>query len=385
MADKRDYYEILGVNKQASESELKSAYRKLAKQYHPDANPDDVKGAETKFKEISEAYAVLSDADKRAAYDNYGHAAFDPARGGGYSTNFDMGDLFSSIFGGGGIDELFGGFGGMGGFGGRRRSGPRRGADLQMRIQVEFEDAVFGTTREVQLQSHDTCDECKGSGAKPGTYAQSCGDCGGSGQVRATQQILGASMTTVRECPTCRGEGKIIKEPCQKCRGVGKLRSTKTLTVTVPKGIDSGQSIRLSGKGEPGEKGGQQGDLLITILIKPHKVFARQGTNLYLDLPITFVQAALGDEISVPLLDGSEEKYVIKAGTQPGSTVHLRGKGVPSLRNNRNVGDLVVTLNVTVPTSLNEKQREHLRAFNEAMGDEYNKVGVWDKIKNTFK
>jgi len=379
MADKSDYYETLGVSKTATDSELKSAYRKLAKQYHPDANPGDTT-AEAKFKELSEAYAVLSDGDKRAAYDQHGHAAFDPSRGGGGGyhgdINFDMNDIFSSFFG-----DNFDIFGG----GGRRRNGPRRGADLQMRMQITFEEAVFGATKEVQLQGNETCQTCKGSGAKPGTHAENCKECGGSGQVRVVQQTLLGSMTTVRACTACKGEGRIIKEPCTTCRGSGKVKATKTLSITVPKGIDTGQSIRLAGKGEPGEKGGPDGDLLITMQILPHKLFSRQGNNLYLDVPITFVQAALGDEISVPMLDGSEERYNVKAGTQPGTQVQMRGKGVPSVRNNRNIGDLVITLNVSVPTSLSEKQREALKTFNEAMGDDYNKKNWFEKIKETFK
>ena len=380
MANKNDYYETLGVNKQASDNELKSAYRKLAKKFHPDANPGDA-GAEEKFKEISEAYAVLSDGDKRAAYDQYGHAAFDPSSGGGGgfygNVNFDVNDIFSSFFGDGGFD-IFGG-------GGRRRSGPRRGADLQMRMQISFEDAVFGSTKEVQLQANETCDTCNGSGAKPGTHAESCRECNGSGQVRVMQQTLLGSMTTVRTCSKCGGEGKVVKDPCGTCRGSGKVKATKTLNITVPKGIDTGQSIRLSGKGEPGEKGGPSGDLLITMQIQPHKVFSRQGNNLYLDVPITFVQAALGDEITIPMLDGTEEKYNVKAGTQPGTIISLKGKGVPSVRNNRNVGELVVTLNVSVPTSLTDKQKEHLHAFNESMGDEYNKKNWFEKLKESFK
>ncbi|MCL2400519.1 MAG: molecular chaperone DnaJ [Defluviitaleaceae bacterium] len=381
MANKKDYYDTLGVSKSADDSELKSAYRKLAKQYHPDANPGDQQ-AEDKFKEISEAYAVLSDGDKRAAYDQYGHAAFDSGGGGGGgfygNVNFDMHDIFNNFFGDG--FDIFGG-------GNRKRNGPRRGSDLQMRMQIRFEEAVFGATKEVQLPVHETCSNCNGSGAKPGTHPENCKDCGGSGQVRMMQQTLLGSMTTVRTCSTCRGEGKVVKDPCGSCRGIGKIRVTKTLNVTIPKGIDHEQSIRLTGKGEPGEKGGQDGDLLITMQIQPHKLFAREGTNLYLDVPITFVQATLGDEISIPMLDGSEENYQIKAGTQPGAVAHLRNKGVPDVRNNRNIGDLVVTFNVTVPTHLTEKQKDHLRAFNEAMGSEYNnhKNNWFDKIKKSFK
>ena len=382
MANKNDYYETLGVSKSAADSELKSAYRKLAKQYHPDANPGDQQ-AEEKFKEISEAYAVLSDGDKRAAYDQYGHAAFDSSNsggGGGFygNFNFDMHDIFNSFFSEG--FDIFGS-------GGRKRGGPRRGSDLQMRMQIRFEEAVFGATKEVQLPIHEPCTTCSGSGAKPGTHPENCKDCGGSGQVRMIQQTLMGAVTSVRTCSTCRGEGKIVKDPCGSCRGAGKIRVTKTLNVTIPKGIDHDQSIRLTGKGEPGEKGGPDGDLLITMQVQPHKLFSREGTNLYLDVPITFVQATLGDEISIPMLDGSEEKYHIRSGTQPGAVIHVRGKGVPDVRNNRNIGDLVVTFNVTVPTNLTEKQKDHLRAFNEAMGSDYNnhKNNWFEKIKKSFK
>jgi molecular chaperone DnaJ len=376
MADKRDYYEILGVGKQAGDDDLKKAYRNMAKKYHPDANPGDT-AAEAKFKEINEAYGVLSDSQRRAAYDQYGHAAFDPSSGGGGFGGMDINDIFGSIFGDG--FDIFGG--------GRRRAGPRRGADLQMRLNIAFEEAVFGAVKDVQLQTYDACGTCKGSGAKPGTHAESCKRCGGSGQERVTQQTILGSMTTVVTCSMCKGEGKTIKEPCTGCRGAGRVRVTKTLQVTVPKGIDDGQSIRLSGKGELGEKGGPAGDLLITMRVLPHKVFKRDGNNLFLEVPITFVQAALGDEILIPTLDRKEERYNVKAGTQPGTVVHIKGKGVPSVRNNRIVGDLVVKLNVTVPTLLNERQREALKAFNEAMGDDYknHKKRWFDKLKESFK
>jgi molecular chaperone DnaJ len=381
MADKNDYYETLGVGKTASEDDLKRAYRKLAKQYHPDANPGD-KTAEAKFKEVSEAYAVLSDSDKRAKYDQFGHAAFNGGGGGGFygGQGFDMNDIFGSIFGGEGLDSFFGG-------GRSRRAGPQRGADLQMRMSIKFEEAVFGAVKDVQMQNYDACGACKGSGAKAGTFAETCKRCNGTGQVRVTQQTMLGHMTTVDSCPNCRGEGKIIKDPCPECRGAGRIRVTKTLQVTVPKGIDNGQSIRLSGKGEPGEKGGPAGDLLITMQVSPHKVFTRQGTNLYMEIPITFVQAALGDDIMIPNLDGTDEKYNIKPGTQPGAVVSIRGKGVPSLRNNRIMGDLVVTLNVTVPTQMNERQKDMLRQFNDSMGDDYknHKKKFFDKLKESFR
>ena len=377
MADKKDYYETLGVGKTASDDELKKAYRKLAKQYHPDANPGN-KAAEAKFKELSEAYGVLSDSEKRAKYDQFGHSAFEGG-GGFHGQPFDFGDIFGGIFGEG-LDGFFGG-------GRSRRAGPRRGADLQMRMNISFEEAVFGAVKDIQLQTHDPCGACKGSGAKAGTFPETCKRCNGTGQVRVTQQTILGHMTTVDTCSSCRGEGKIIKEPCPECRGGGRIRINKTLQVTVPKGIDNGQSIRLTGKGEPGEKGGPSGDLLITMQVSPHKVFTRQGTNLYLEMPITFVQAALGDEVLIPALDGSEERYTIKPGTQPGTVVSIRGKGVPSLRNNRIFGDLVVTLNVTVPTQMNERQKESLRNFNEAMGDDYknHKKKFFDKLKESFK
>ncbi|MCL2603188.1 MAG: molecular chaperone DnaJ [Defluviitaleaceae bacterium] len=378
MADKRDYYDVLGVAKQSSDDDIKKAYRKLAKQYHPDANPGDKK-AEEKFKEVSEAYGVLSDGDKRSAYDRMGHAAF--SQGGGFGgASMDLNEIFNrfgDIFGGG---DFFG-------MGGGRRSGPKRGADLQMRLNIRFEEAVFGCSKEVSLNTYETCAPCKGSGAKPGTFAENCKKCNGSGSERIMQQTMLGYMTSVVACSACRGEGKIIKEPCTNCRGAGRVRANKTLTVVVPKGIDNGQQIRLQGKGEFGEKGGPAGDLYIVVQIAPHKLFNREGNNLYLDIPVTFVQAALGDEISIPMLDGKEEKHNLKPGTQPGAVVHLRGKGVPSVRNNRNVGDLVVKFIVTVPTVMNERQKELLVNFNEAMGDDYknHKKRWFDKVKEYFK
>lgn len=377
MADKRDYYEQLGVGRDATDDQLKKAYRKLAKQHHPDANPGDKK-AEAKFKEISEAYGVLSDSSKRKTYDQFGHAAFE--QGGGFHGGMDINDIFGSFFGGGmDMGDIFGG-------GGRSRPRPRRGADLQMRIQIKFEEAVFGAKKEVQLQTYDSCPTCSGSGAKPGTYAESCKKCNGTGSERITQQSFIGMMTKVVPCSTCRGEGRIIKEPCTGCRGQGRVRTTKKLDVTVPKGIDNGQSIRITGKGEMGEKGAPPGDLYITVAIQPHKLFSRDGSHLYLDIPITFVQAALGDEISIPTLDGNAEKHIVKPGTQPGAVVQLRGKGVPNVHNPRSIGDLIVKLNVTVPASLNERQREMLKNFNDSMGDEYvnHKKRWFDKVKEYF-
>ncbi|MDR3239692.1 MAG: molecular chaperone DnaJ [Clostridiales bacterium] len=371
MAEKKDYYEILGVQRSATEDELKRAYRKLAKQYHPDANPGD-KNAEAQFKQINEAYAILNDPQKKAAYDQYGHAAFDQTGGGGFygggGAGFDMGDIINHIFGENGFES--GGFDFFGSGGGRRRSGPRRGADLQTNIQIQFDEAVFGTTRDVNLQSTESCDKCHGSGAKPGTFPETCKNCGGSGQERIQQQSIFGSMTTVRPCGVCHGEGKIIRESCPECHGAGKIRKAKTLNVVIPKGIDNGQTIRLGGKGEAGDKGGPSGDLLLTIYVQPHRLFTRQGNNLHLEAPITFVQAALGDEILIPTMEG-EEKYIIKPGTQPGAIATIRGKGVPNVKNNRMVGDLIIKFNVTVPTQLSEKQKQLLREFSDEMGDEY--------------
>ena len=377
MANKKDYYEVLGINKQASDDDIKKAYRNMAKKYHPDNNPGD-KTAGEKFKEVNEANAVLSNAEKRRAYDQFGHQAFQQGGGGGWGGATDFSDLFSSAFGQMDIGDIFGG--------GRTRRGPRRGADMQMRLNIKFEEAVFGCTRDIQMQTYDSCTTCRGSGAAPGTHAETCKKCTGSGQERVVRQTMLGVMTTVETCTACRGEGKVVRDPCTTCRGQGRIRTTKNLQVTVPKGIDDGQQIRLTGKGEVGEKGAQAGDLYISVHVSPHKLFTRSGNNLHIDVPITFVQAALGDEISIPLLDGSEEKHVIKNGTQPGSVVALRGKGVPSLRNSRNVGDLLVKLIVTVPNQMTDRQKELLKAFNEAMGDDYkyHKKRWFDKVKEYF-
>ncbi len=381
MAEKRDYYETLGVSKGASEDEIKKAYRKQAKKYHPDANPDNQE-AEAKFKEVSEAYSVLSDPQKKAAYDQYGHAAFQQGGGGGggFYGGFEMGDIFESIFGDSGFSDIFGGGGG------RRRQGPRRGSDVHTSLNINFEEAFFGTSKEITLPMNETCGTCNGTGAKPGTLAESCKHCGGSGQERILQQTMFGTMTSVRTCAVCRGEGKIIKEPCTTCRGEGRVRRNKALEVNIPKGIDNGQSIRLSGKGEAGEKGGPYGDLLISINVLPHKVFVRKGSNIYLDMPITFVQAALGDEITIPTLE-EQVKYTIKPGTQPGAQHVIKGKGFANVKNPKILGDLVVTLNVMVPTTLNEKQKQHLKAFAESMGEEYtnHKDSILDKIKKSFQ
>lgn len=384
MADKRDYYEVLGVKKDATEAELKKAYRKMAMKYHPDQNPGD-KTAEEKFKEVNEAYEVLSDSQKRAQYDQFGHAAFEQGGMGGggfYGQGFDMGDLgdiFSSMFGGG-----FG-FGG----GGTRKNGPRRGRDVNVNIQLTFEEAVFGCTKEISVGISDECDTCHGTGAKEGTHAESCPTCNGTGQERFVQQSMFGAVTSVRTCSKCHGTGKVVKDPCNTCRGTGKVRKQKKYEVNIPKGIDNGQTIRLAGKGEIGENGGGYGDLLVTVYVQPNRVFVRKGFDIYCDVPITFVQAALGGEIVIKTIDG-EQKYTIKPGTQPDTVVTLKGVGVPNLRNPKTRGNQIVTLKVKIPTDLSERQKDLLRQFYgdtapSAEPPKEEKKSFTEKMKDLFK
>ncbi|MGN0148634.1 MAG: molecular chaperone DnaJ [Clostridia bacterium] len=359
MADKRDYYEVLGVSKGASDDEIKKAFRRQSKKYHPDLNPGD-KAAEEKFKEVNEAYQVLSDSDKKARYDRFGHAGVDPNYGAGgpggagfNGAGFDFGDIFGDIFGSG-----FGGFGG-----GNRRNGPRRGNDVRQVVDITFEEAAFGCTKKINLTKQEKCDTCNGTGAKPGTSAQTCTHCNGTGQIQTQQRTILGYMTNVTTCPHCKGEGKIIKEPCRDCRGTGKVRKSKTIEINIPAGIDNGQTMQLSGQGEAGERGGPSGDLLITIRVRPHDIFKRENNDVYINMPISFVQAALGATLTVPTLDGAVE-YDIPEGTQSGTRFRLRGKGIPYIRS-KNRGDQYVTVNVEVPKNLTAKQKEILKEFDE--------------------
>lgn len=354
MADKRDYYEVLGVAKNADDAELKKAYRKVAKKYHPDTNPGD-KEAEEKFKEAAEAYAILSDPEKRSKYDQYGHAAFDQNGGPGGFGGFDfadMGDIFGDIFG-----DMFGG-----GSRHRQSNGPVKGANIKTTVRVSFEEAVFGTQEELELPLKDECDVCKGSGSQPGHQPETCSKCAGKGQVVFTQQSLFGMTRTVQTCPDCGGSGKIIKYKCSNCAGTGFVKSKKKIQVAVPAGIDNGQSIRIREKGEPGINGGGRGDLLVTVLVDRHPVFQRQEYDIYSSEPISFTQAALGGRITITTIDGPYE-IDIKPGTQTDTKIKLKGKGVPTLRNKTVRGDHYVTLVVQVPDKLTEEQKSILNQY----------------------
>ena len=389
MSDKRDYYEVLGVTKGVSEADLKKAYRKVAKKYHPDTNPGD-KEAEEKFKEAAEAYAVLSDPEKRAKYDQYGHAAFEQGGGPGGFGGFDfsdMGDIFGDIFG-----DMFGG-----GSRQRQSNGPVKGANIKTTVRVSFTDAVFGTQTELELPLKDECTVCHGTGAQPGHQPETCSKCAGKGQVVYTQQSLFGMARTVSVCPDCGGSGKIIKYKCSNCAGSGYVKSKKKIQVAIPAGIDNGQSIRIRDKGEPGTNGGPRGDLLVEVNVARHPIFQRQDMNIYSTAPITYAQAALGGEVKLNTVDG-EVLYEVKPGTQTDTRIRLKGKGVPSLRNKNVRGDHYVTLVVQVPTNLNEDAKEALRKFDEACGNrpagsagdsteksEKKKKSFMDKLKETFE
>lgn len=384
MAEKRDYYEVLGVDKGADDATLKKAYRKLAKQYHPDMNPGD-KEAEAKFKEATEAYGVLSDPEKRRQYDQFGHAAFENGGAGGaggfggFDFGGDMGDIFGDIFG-----DLFGG--------GRTRrtsNGPMKGANLRAVIHIKFEEAVFGCEKEIELTLKDNCSKCGGTGAKPGTSPETCKNCNGTGQVTYTQQSMFGMIRNVQTCPDCGGTGKVIKEKCSDCHGTGYIANRKKIQVSVPAGIDNGQSIRIREKGEPGKNGGPRGDLLVEVQVARHPIFQRQDINIFSTAPITFAQAALGGDVRISTVDG-DVVYTVKPGTQTDTKIRLKGKGVPSLRNKNIRGDQYVTLVVQTPTKLSEDAKEALRRFDEACGNrpasgEKKKKGFMDKVKEAFE
>ena len=362
MADKRDYYEVLGVEKSADAGAIKKAYRTLAKKYHPDMNPGD-KEAEAKFKEVNEAYAVLSDEEKKAKYDQFGHAAFDPAAGGsGFGADFggfgDFGDIFSSFFGGG--------FGG-GTSSGRRANAMTRGDDIGIRLTISFEEAAFGVKKEVSYNKVQKCSECDGSGAAKGTTAETCKTCNGTGTVRTIQRTPFGSMQSQRPCSACKGTGKIIKDPCTECKGSGVNRIKKKLSVNIPAGIDDEQRVILRGQGNHGSNGGPAGDLYVEVRVKPHKLFVREGNDIHFEMPISYAEAVLGAKLTVPTLEG-ESEFSIPEGTQSGSVFSLRGKGIPQVHG-KGRGDIYVTVTVEVPKSLNSKQKELLKRFDEAMGN----------------
>lgn len=364
MAEKRDYYEVLGVERGADDATLKKAYRKLAKKYHPDMNPGD-KEAEAKFKEATEAYSVLSDPEKRRTYDQYGHAAFEnggAGQGGGFGgfdfNGADMGDIFGDIFG-----DLFGG-----GRSRRANNGPMRGANLRAVVHITFQEAVFGCEKELELTLKDTCTKCNGTGAKPGTSPETCSKCHGTGQVTYTQQSMFGMVRNVQTCPDCGGTGKIIKDKCPDCRGTGFTASRKKIQVSIPAGIDDGQSIRIREKGEPGTNGGPRGDLLVEVNIARHPIFQRQDMHIFSTVPISFAQAALGADIRVPTVDG-DVIYTVKPGTKTDTKVRLKGKGVPSLRNAQVRGDHYVTLVIQTPEKLSAEAKEALRKFDMLSGN----------------
>lgn len=392
---KRDYYEVLGVDRNADDAALKKAYRALAKKYHPDMNPGD-KEAEKKFKEASEAYAVLSDAEKRRQYDQFGHAAFEGGAGGagggfgGFDfSGADFGDIFGDIFG-----DLFGG----GRRGGRAGNGPMQGANIRKGVRITFEEAVFGCEKELEVVIKDPCTTCNGTGAKPGTSPETCQKCGGKGQVVYTSQSFFGTVQNVQTCPDCHGTGKIIKEKCSDCAGTGYVASKKTIQVSIPAGIDNGQSIRIRGKGEPGTNGGPRGDLLVEVTVSRHPVFGRQDMHIFSTAPISFAQAALGGDVRIKTVDG-DVLYNVKPGTKTDTKVRLKGKGVPSLRNKQVRGDHYVTLVIQTPEKLSAEAKEALRKFDALTGNTLNqdidsektdkkkgkKKGFMDKLKESFE
>lgn len=392
---KRDYYEVLGVSKDADDAAIKKAYRALAKKYHPDMNPGDAE-AEKKFKEASEAYAVLSDAEKRRQYDQFGHAAFEGGAGGagGFGdfdfNGADFGDIFGDIFG-----DLFGGGGRRGG---RANNGPMKGANIRKSIRITFEEAVFGCKKELEVILKDPCTTCGGTGAKPGTSPETCPKCGGKGQVVYTSQSFFGTVQNVQTCPNCGGSGKVIKEKCTSCSGTGYTSSKKKIEVTIPAGIDNGQSVRIREKGEPGTNGGPRGDLLVEVNVSRHPIFQRQDMHIFSTVPISFAQAALGGDVKIQTVDGAVI-YNVKPGTKTDTKVRLKGKGVPSLRNSAVRGDHYVTLVIQTPEKLSAEAKEALRRFDELSGNSLHqndsnpeksekktkRKGFMDKVKEAFE
>ena len=381
MPEKRDYYEVLGVSRDASDDEIKKAYRKLAKENHPDLNPGD-KEAEARFKEANEAYEVLSDKNKKARYDQFGHAGVDPNYGGGYGSgfsgfgdvDFDIGDIFSSFFGGSG-------------FGGQTANpnAPVRGNSTSTSVTISFEEAAKGCKRNIEFSHIELCPECNGTGAARGTSPQTCPECGGSGQVRQQQRTAFGVMSTTRQCSRCRGTGKIVNNPCKSCNGSGRVRKNRTIEVSIPAGIDDGQIISIRGKGDAGMNGGPSGDLRISVNVRPHTLFERKGIDVWCTIPVTFVQAALGSEIQIPTLDG-KINYDLHEGTQPNEVIKLKGKGIPNL-NGRGRGDQMVKIAIEVPHNLSLKQKELLHQFeNESKEGNYQqRKSFFDKLRDTFK
>lgn len=379
MADnKRDYYEVLGVQKGASEDEIKKAYRSLAKKYHPDMNPGNAE-AEVKFKEVNEAYAVLSDSEKRSKYDRFGHDAFDPTSGGGGfggfggfgGVDFDFGDIFSSFFGGGSTSSR------------SRANAPIEGEDVVARTTISFEEAAFGCKKEINFARVENCSDCGGKGAEKESDVEKCPECKGSGRVTVRQQTMLGYMQTQRSCQRCGGRGKIIKNPCKNCNGKGRVKINKRLEVNIPSGIDDRQNIVLRGQGSAGVNGGPSGDLIIEVRVKEDKIFKREGNNIYCEVPISFAEAALGAEIDVPVLGGGSEKFKIPEGTQSGTNFTLKNKGIPDI-NSKRKGDLIITVAVETPKNLNSKQKELLNAFAESLG-ENNSVKKQSFFKKFFK
>ncbi len=373
---RKDLYEALGLQKGASDEEIKKAYRKLAKKYHPDLNPGD-KTAEEKMKEVNAAYEILSDPEKKARYDQFGHAGVDPSYGGGggqYSgfEDFDLGSIFDSFFGGGmGVGQT-------------RRSGPRKGESIRASVTLTFEEAAFGCQKQITVKREQTCPDCGGSGAKAGTSAETCPDCHGTGQIKTTQRTILGMMSTSSPCSRCRGTGKIIKDPCPSCRGAGSLRKQRMITVQIPAGIDHGQTISVRGEGNAGQNGGPAGDIFVTVNVTPHEIFKRRGQDVMVELPVTFVQAALGAELEAPSIDG-KISYNMPEGTQPDTVFRIRGKGIPNL-NGRGRGDQFIKVKIEIPRNLTREQKDILRQFEETAGDAQfgEKKGFFEKMKDLF-